>query len=82
MGRYRVVPWRWDQTVGQGLQVLVWAWAWAWAVSGAWSRAWRRGALGGQVPGVHQDARPAGGGAAVAEQEEDAVHHVFHLCSG
>ena len=38
--------------------------------------------LGGQVPGIHKDSRAAGGGAAVAEQEEDAVDHVLHLCGG
>lgn len=38
------------------------------------------GALGSQVPGVHEYARAAGGGAAVAEQEEDAVDHVLCLC--
>lgn len=36
VGRCRSVSWRWDQTVGRGLQMVVWAWAWM--ASGAWPR--------------------------------------------
>lgn len=79
---------RWVQGRGGLVALAVW---------GRGGGAWKRGRaepsiiplavqstalLGGQVPGIHKDSRAAGGGAAVAEQEEDAVDHVFRLCGG
>ena len=84
--------WRRGRGLGRGEAFAWWPWRPEGEAEGRGSGArlgrapcrWcpERGALGGQVPGVHQDTRPAGGGAAVAEQEEDAVDHVFHLYSG
>lgn len=45
VGRCRSVSWRWDQTVGRGLQMVVWAWEWM--ASGAWERGPLPGGPGG-----------------------------------
>lgn len=86
-------PWALGEELREG-RGLRWrrGWWWAWRVPASLEagRGGRRAvppgaqrlALGSQVPRVHEDARAAGGGAAVAEQEENAVDHVFHLCSG
>lgn len=79
---------RWGQGRGGLVALAVWR-----RGGGAWKRgraepstillaAQSTALLGGQVPGIHKDSRAAGGDAAVAEQEEDAVDHVFRLCGG